>query len=86
MTAIIKTIENELIIGDTERDILFAEDRSSPYLHYFYHEQGAIYATKKDFMGDIRVEKLSIQELKNSISGAEIINETIAEKAIDLLS
>lgn len=80
MTGFIKSMENYMVIVDTEEDILFATDSSNHNRYYFYSESGAYYAANKSQDGTYIILKLTIKELIDSIDGAVIVNDEIGYK------
>lgn len=80
MTGYIKSMDNYMMIVDTDEDILFATDSSNYSRHYFYSESGAYYAATKSQDGTYIILKLTIKELIDSIDGAVIVNDKIGYK------
>jgi len=74
----VKTPNKKIVHVDTDVDTIFAKDNSTRNYEYFYSENNAFYAAKKNESGEYKIIHMTLLDLSECISYAEIINEKTA--------
>ena len=74
----VKTPNKKIVHVDTDVDTIFAKDNSTRNYEYFFSENYAFYAAKKNESGEYKIIHMTLIELSELISCAEIINEKCA--------